>query len=263
MTATPTQPWQIKRDIAQLINLYPASAPKSALYLQALNAYWGRTEYLETHEAKGLSAPALKVLGQIGLGDGLELLACLYQHQQSTEQQERLQQQLNLAKAKIHCPRRRLLIKVFEPHPLNTDELNALWDQSPSLLAAPQLRPLADAILAAAPANITGCQRLLLDDGKLMVDLHFGEIGEQLSLQPHSPAHKVQQWLVLPHMHSQLSHRPLWQMARLSADDAWVLGINLPPCAAKALVACGFGLQNLNSVSSVSCPSAAPAAGSA
>ncbi|MGL4899943.1 MAG: FAD-dependent cmnm(5)s(2)U34 oxidoreductase, partial [Shewanella sp.] len=128
MTAKPTKPGQIKRDIAQLINLYPATLPGEAEYLHTLNHY---------RAANKNSTAELQVLGQIGFGDGLELLTCLYQQQQAHSE-------ANVPASRL---RNRLLIKVFEPHPINAYELKSLWDQSQSLIAAPHLRPLADAIL--------------------------------------------------------------------------------------------------------------------
>lgn len=239
MTAKPTKPGQIKRDIAQLINLYPATLPGEAEYLHTLNHY---------RAANKNNTAGLQVLGQIGLGDGLELLTCLYQ-QQDQKRQQQAHSEANVPASRL---RNRLLIKIFEPHPINAYELKSLWDQSQSLIAAPHLRPLADAILEAIPCEIIGCQRLLFDDGQLIVDLHFGDVTEQLSQLPHSPAHPLTQWLILPHMYPHLTHTSLWQMARLSADQAHVLGINVPEHTANALQASGFGLHNLTPVSRTS-----------
>lgn len=90
-------------------------------------------------------------MGQWGLGDGIELLSFIHYWQ-------------TLAKTQ-NLPR--LLLKVFEPNPINYYELKLLWDQSQSLILHPHLQPIANAIIEAKPARIIGCQRLIFDDGRI------------------------------------------------------------------------------------------------
>lgn len=218
MTVQPDKPSQIKRDYQQLINLYPAATPANEHYLSKLN-----------HQLQdwcvSQSQQKLLVLGQIGLGNGLELLSVIHGWRE-----------------KHH---RRLLIKVFEPHPINAYELKSLWDQSQSLITRPHLIPIAEAIIHAQPARIVGCQRLIFDDAQITLDLHFGDITDQLSNLPHCLSHPIEHWLVLPHLQQQLAKAHLWQMARLSADNANILGVELNEQTQQAITACGFGLQNL------------------
>lgn len=218
MTLQPDKPHQIKRDYPQLINLYPAAGPANQHYLNKLS-----------HQLQdwcvAQSQSKLLVLGQIGLGNGLELLSIIHGWREKRHN--------------------RLLIKVFEPHPINAYELKSLWDQSPSFSTQPHLIPIAEAIIHARPVGIVGCQRLIFDDAHITLDLHFGDMADQLSNQPHCLTHPIEHWLVLPHRQQQLATTDLWQMARLSADNANILGVELNKQTQNTITACGFGLQNL------------------
>ncbi|MGI2014087.1 FAD-dependent 5-carboxymethylaminomethyl-2-thiouridine(34) oxidoreductase MnmC [Shewanella oncorhynchi] len=218
MTAEPNKPCQIKRDYPQLINLYPATAHTDAHYLSKLSIYQQRV--FEAH-----SQQKLLVLGQIGLGNGLELLSWW-------------RTQTN--------PNQRLLLNVFEPNPINAYELKLLWDQSACLTKVPELEPLAQRLLHTEPTAIIGCQRLIFDDGRITIDLHFGDIQSQLCSLIHSPLHPVQHWLVLPHLQNGLNQQIHWQMAKLSDDGATVatIGLNessgLSETPVSRFQACGF-----------------------
>ncbi|MCL1091861.1 FAD-dependent 5-carboxymethylaminomethyl-2-thiouridine(34) oxidoreductase MnmC [Shewanella profunda] len=218
MTAQPNKPCQIKRDYQQLINLYPATTHSDAHDLNKLSIY--QQQILEAH-----SQQKLLVLGQIGLGNGLELLSW-WRTQANANQ--------------------RLLLKVFEPNPINAYELKSLWEQSACLVKAPELEPLAQSLLHAKPTAIIGCQRLIFDDGHITIDLHFGEIQTQLSSLPHSPLHPIQHWLVLPHLQNELNHQIHWQMAKLSDDSATITGIGLSETTVNRFQACGFGVRDIN-----------------
>ncbi|MEL4431561.1 FAD-dependent 5-carboxymethylaminomethyl-2-thiouridine(34) oxidoreductase MnmC [Shewanella mangrovisoli] len=218
MTAKPQKSCQFKRDYPQLINLYPPCALTTAQSLDNLTRL--RRSRLTTPSAQ--LGQGLCIMGQWGLGDGLELLSLLHHWQTQTQSNTRL------------------LVKVFEPNPINDYELKLLWDQSQSLISTPHLQPIANAILKAKPARIIGCQRLIFDDGRITVDLHFGDLHTSLTNLPHSPAHPIQQWLVLPHLASQLSGKLVWQMARLSADDAQLIGANLAETVQQLAHSSGF-----------------------
>lgn len=222
MTAEPNKPCQIKRDYPQLINLYPATADTDAHYLSKLSIYQQRV--FEAH-----SQQKLLVLGQIGLGNGLELLSWWRAHSHLSQ---------------------RLLLKVFEPNPINAYELKLLWDQSACLTKEPELEPLAQRLLHAEPAAIIGCQRLIFDDGRFTIDLHFGDIQSQLSSLIHSPLHPVQHWLVLPHLQNGLNQQNHWQMAKLSDDSATIATIEssessgLNETTINRFQACGFEMRD-------------------
>ncbi|MCH1930745.1 FAD-dependent 5-carboxymethylaminomethyl-2-thiouridine(34) oxidoreductase MnmC [Shewanella sp. A25] len=197
MTTEPKIFRQIKRDYKQLINLYPQTHAANAYYLDNLSAF------LLTDLAN--NTKPLQVFGQLGLGSGLELLALIHFWQRHSHQ--------------------RILFKVFEPHPINFEELDALWQESEHLTANPQLQPIAGALVKSKPARIVGCQRLIFDDGCITVDLHFGELNQQLTQLPHCDQYPIQRWLVLSQcsIDSALDSKTLWQMARLSSDNAVIV----------------------------------------
>lgn len=226
MTAKPQKSYQFKRDYPQLINLYPPCALTTAQSLDNFTLL--QLSRLPTQSTQLIQG--LRVMGQWGLGDGLELLSLLHHWQTHTQPQGKT----------------RLLVKVFEPNPINDYELKLLWDQSQSLISKPHLQPIANAILKAKPARIIGCQRLIFDDGLITVDLHFGDLNTALSQLPHSTSHPIQQWLVLPHLPAQLNGNQLWQMARLSADDALLIGLNLSETALHLAHSCGFSTLDVS-----------------
>jgi tRNA 5-methylaminomethyl-2-thiouridine biosynthesis bifunctional protein len=96
------------------------------------------------------------VIAESGFGTGLNLLA--------TWQLLRQQQQPDL----------RLHYISFEKHPLQRQDL------ARALHAFPELAELAAELLAAYPAAAPGCQRCLLDGGRIVLDLWFGDILELL-----------------------------------------------------------------------------------
>ncbi|MGL4712628.1 MAG: FAD-dependent 5-carboxymethylaminomethyl-2-thiouridine(34) oxidoreductase MnmC, partial [Shewanella sp.] len=219
MTAEPNKPCQIKRDYQQLINLYPATAHTEIHYLSKLSVYQQRI--FAAHSQR-----KLLVLGQIGLGNGLELLS--WWGTQTNANQ-------------------RLLLNVFEPNPINAYELKLLWDQSACLANVAELEPLAQRLLHTEPTAIIGCQRLIFDDGRIIIDLHFGDIQTQLYSIPYSSLHPVQHWLVLPHLQHGLTHQIHWQMAKLSDDSAAIATIGLSQLSKTTMdrfQACGFKVRD-------------------
>ncbi len=226
MTAKPNKFCQFKRDYKQLIHFYPQSTLTSAQSLDNLNHIRHLCLIAQSQPPK----KTLCVLGQWGLGDGLELLSFI-QHWKN-------QAQAHTSKKTLPS---RLLLKVFDPHPINSDELKLLWEQPQSLILQPHLQPLAAALVDAKLARIAGCQRLIFDDGRITLDLHFGELKTSVSELPHSPNHPIRQWLILPHLQAQLDRNQFWQMARLSTDDANIIGINLNDTVQQHAQACGFG----------------------
>ena len=113
MTAKPQKSYQFKRDYPQLINLYPPCALTTAQSLDNFTLL--QLSRLPTQSTQLIQG--LHVMGQWGLGDGLELLSLLHHWQTHTQSQGKT----------------RLLVKVFEPNPINDYELKLLWDQSQSL----------------------------------------------------------------------------------------------------------------------------------
>ena len=240
MTAELDKPCQIKRDYQQLINLYPATDHTDAHYASKLRVYQQQIFKVNAQQK-------LLVLGQIGLGNGLEMLS--WWHTQANLNQ-------------------RLLLKVFEPNPINAYELKLLWDQSHTSMAVlgselkldsdfrfkfgTKLNPLAQSLLYAAPAAIIGCQRFIFDDGRITIDLHFGDIHTQLSSFTHSPQHPICHWLVLPHLQNLLHSQIYWQMAKLSDDNSTIAGVGLTETTLNSMKTCGFEVNDYSNTDDIS-----------
>lgn len=234
MTAKPNKTCQIKRDYKQLINLYPATATADARYTAKLRRLLPITAVKPNHSAYSASKE-LHVLGLLGFGDGTELFTLWHAWQQSYTTAATASHQI---KTEIPTPRR-LLIKLFEPTAFSAYDLKVLWDQRSNLKDL-ELTPLAAQVINAEPARIIGCQRLIFDDGRFIVDLHFGDVHTQMSQLPDTTAHAIEHWHVLPHIAEHISAKLTWQMARLSKDSAQSSGYALAHHAIQQLNASGF-----------------------
>lgn len=238
MTVQPIKTCQIKRDYPQLINLYPATATADARYPAKLRRLLSITSAKPDQDAD-LASKDLQVLGLLGFGDGKELLILWHAWQQSYTTAATTS---NKIIAEISAPRR-LLIKLFEPTPFSAYELKMLWDQHPNLKGL-GLTSLATQIINAEPARIIGCQRLIFDDGRFIVDLHFGDVNTQLNTIPDATAHAIKHWHVLPYLAEHINAKLAWQMARVSEDAAHCSSYALANTALQQLNACGFDYED-------------------
>lgn len=112
------------------------------------------------------------VIAESGFGTGLNLLA--------TWQLFRQQAPVNL----------RLHYISFEKHPLHRHDL------ARALQAFPELAELSAELLTAYPAAAPGCQRFLLDGGRIVVDLWLGDLLELLPQWLPSADGKVNAWFL-------------------------------------------------------------------
>lgn len=96
------------------------------------------------------------VVTETGFGTGLNFLLCwqtFLQHAPSSA---------------------RLVFSSFEKYPLSRQQLTHAYR------SLPQLQPLVSQLLAVYPALESGCHRLLLNDGRVTLDLWFGDIDHWL-----------------------------------------------------------------------------------
>ncbi len=110
------------------------------------------------------------VIAESGFGSGLNFLASW----------QLLRQQ---APAELH-----LHYISFEKHPLQRDDL------ARALQAFPELAELTEQLLNAYPAAAPGCQRCLLDGGRIVLDLWLGDILELLPQWLPSASGSVNAW---------------------------------------------------------------------
>ncbi|MCL1065094.1 FAD-dependent 5-carboxymethylaminomethyl-2-thiouridine(34) oxidoreductase MnmC [Shewanella benthica] len=104
------------------------------------------------------------------------------------------------------------------------------------------IKQLIDAKLVAIP----GCQRLILNQGRCLVDLYLGDIHSSLSntLAPADPASYIHAWLHTSDQHS-LDEQKIWQMAKLSSNAALLSSSNMSQQQVNLAQIAGFLLENV------------------
>ncbi|ABE54766.1 FAD dependent oxidoreductase [Shewanella denitrificans OS217] len=210
------------------------TCPEANQYSKALVDFY--TQELNQAEDTNLT------LGQMGLGDGVSLLLLW---------QSLLQCRKNnpeLSRLKVH-------LLIFEPHAISALELKQLWQALGLFDANSPVAPQAEQFIAGKMAQINGAQRFILEQGQLRIDVHFGDLHSNLT-ELMTPEHRVTHWHCLPHIAhtqtefaetqasqlqfnqvqsnaNQLNQAILWQMGRLSQDNAslYLDGENFKPSA--------------------------------
>ncbi|MEI6859602.1 MAG: FAD-dependent 5-carboxymethylaminomethyl-2-thiouridine(34) oxidoreductase MnmC [Shewanella sp.] len=101
------------------------------------------------------------------------------------------------------------------------------------------IKQLIDAKLVAIP----GCQRLILNQGRCLIDLYLGDIHSSLSstLAPVDSASYIQAWTHSSDQHS-LNEQRLWQMAKLSSNTVLLASLNINQQQANLAKIAGFTL---------------------
>ncbi|MCL1107323.1 FAD-dependent 5-carboxymethylaminomethyl-2-thiouridine(34) oxidoreductase MnmC [Shewanella algicola] len=148
----------------------------------------------------------LVTLGQLGIADAHEIL---------------------LLQAAVHkTPQLSVHLVVIAHQAINRQQLQKQWQQQGLLHAKHPLMPHANALLNTELAAIDGCQRLTLNNTRLIIDVYYGEPIKQLKLVATPGKQRIQHWLALPDtsQSNQIDHyfnqTVLWQYARLSSDNA-------------------------------------------
>lgn len=116
-------------------------------------------------------------VAETGFGTGLNFLT-LWQSYAALRQQSRdnLPQQLHFIS--------------FEKYPLSQKDLrtaHAYW---------PELSPFSEQLCAMWPSVLPGCHRLLLDNGRVTLDLWFGDVQQLIHLLPESLANAIDAWFL-------------------------------------------------------------------
>lgn len=172
----------------------------------------------------------LLTLGQIGLGANIPLLLLWKVLREHNATQ---------ANKRVH-------LSIFDPHGINTQSLSQCWQQLGLFESEHPLKELAQEFLDGQLADITGAQRFIFEDGKLCVDIHLGQLNDALKQIP-TPVHGIQYWHCLPSFYAgeaqdkrqsesltnnkeqqlaqekasnQALSQKLWQMGRISVDNA-------------------------------------------
>lgn len=163
------------------------------------------------------------VIAESGFGTGLNLLA--------TWQLLRQQGHADL----------RLHYISFEKYPLQRADL------ARALQAFPELAELTTELLASYPAAAAGCQRMLLEGGRLVVDLWLGDILELLPQWLPSAAAKVNAWYL--DGFAPAKNPTMWQpelfaaMAHSAAADCTFATFTAAGFVRRGLQHAGFSVQ--------------------
>jgi tRNA 5-methylaminomethyl-2-thiouridine biosynthesis bifunctional protein len=183
--------------------------------------------------------PRLLTLGQLGFGDGHEIILLL-----AALQQANLQNPLKQEQTRIH-------ISVFQQTPVNRKRLEHKWQQQGLLHSEHYLFDSTQALLNCEIAAIEGCQRLGLLQNQVIIDLYQGSPLTQAKTIATPNKQRITHWFALPHT-SQVTHsdhyfnqHSLWQYGRISTDNATFLAAStsdddIAPTIKKQLALCGF-----------------------
>lgn len=173
----------------------------------------------------------LFVIGETGFGTGLNFLA-------TWQAFRRWQQQASPDGAQ------RLHFISFEKYPLSqTDLTQALghW---------PELAPLAEQLLAHYPDALPGCHRLLLDQGRVVLDLWFGDIKHTVDQlwQPYQGG-LVDAWYLdgfAPSKNPEMWTEHLFNsLARLARPNATLSTFTCAGFVRRGLLSAGFSMQKV------------------
>ena len=113
------------------------------------------------------------VIGETGFGTGLNFLATMAAF---------------LEQAPLSGNGSRLHFISVEKYPLTQADLRK------ALAAWPELAPLSQPLIDQWPLPVSGCHRLLFADGRIRLDLWFGDIKEMLPQVPHPATGLVDAW---------------------------------------------------------------------
>ncbi|WP_227006642.1 FAD-dependent 5-carboxymethylaminomethyl-2-thiouridine(34) oxidoreductase MnmC [Shewanella donghaensis] len=198
MTKLTTDFLFVDRDCATLSAKYPSSYCQNPDYAASIRHYY------ETVLSDNAVSNKTVSIAQIGLGIGMELMQVGHlakKHQQKTH------------------------LSLFETNSINSDEIAFLQQhidqQHPFYSFAQQLKN-------ACIAKISGCQRLILNEGLFTVDLYFGSLLVNCQSIPNAKAMSISHWHWLPNtitpsfIDQNINEKLLWQMGRLSSDDATI-----------------------------------------
>ena len=183
-------------------------------------------------------------LGQIGLCDAQQLLSVILLQQKSmvdTRFYVKIFESDCSAVEHINLQLVALQTQYQErQEPTHTD-LDSDSEYGSCLDKQTAIKQLIDAKLVAIP----GCQRLILNQGRCLIDVYLGDIYSSLSntLAPADPESYIHAWLHTSDQHS-LDEQTLWQMAKLSSNAAMLSSSNMSQQQVNLAQIAGFLLAN-------------------
>ncbi|MDU7779079.1 MAG: bifunctional tRNA (5-methylaminomethyl-2-thiouridine)(34)-methyltransferase MnmD/FAD-dependent 5-carboxymethylaminomethyl-2-thiouridine(34) oxidoreductase MnmC [Aeromonas caviae] len=168
------------------------------------------------------------VIGETGFGTGLNFLATMAAF---------------LEQAPLSGNGSRLHFISVEKYPLTQADLRK------ALAAWPELAPLSQPLIDQWPLPVSGCHRLLFADGRIRLDLWFGDIKEMLPQVPHPATGLVDAWYLdgfSPAKNPEMWTQDLFDdLARLARPDATLSTFTCAGFVRRGLIAAGFAMKKV------------------
>ncbi len=168
------------------------------------------------------------VIGETGFGTGLNFLATMA---------------VFLEQAPLSGNGSRLHFISVEKYPLTQADLRK------ALAAWPELAPLSQPLIDQWPLPVSGCHRLLFADGRIRLDLWFGDIKEMLPQVPHPATGLVDAWYLdgfSPAKNPEMWTQDLFDdLARLARTDATLSTFTCAGFVRRGLIAAGFAMKKV------------------
>ncbi len=168
------------------------------------------------------------VIGETGFGTGLNFLATMAAF---------------LEQAPLSGNGSRLHFISVEKYPLTQADLRK------ALAAWPELSHLSQDLIDQWPLPVSGCHRLLFADGRIRLDLWFGDIKEMLPQVPHPATGLVDAWYLdgfSPAKNPEMWTQDLFDdLARLARPDATLSTFTCAGFVRRGLIAAGFAMKKV------------------
>ncbi len=130
-----------------------------------------------------------------------------------------------------------------EKYPLTQADLRK------ALAAWPELSHLSQDLIDQWPLPVSGCHRLLFADGRIRLDLWFGDIKEMLPQVPHPATGLVDAWYLdgfSPAKNPEMWTQELFDdLARLARPDATLSTFTCAGFVRRGLIAAGFAMKKV------------------
>jgi len=172
----------------------------------------------------------LFVVGETGFGTGLNFLALWESFRHYRRQHP-------------DGPVQRLHFISTEKYPLSQADLTR------ALAAWPSLAALTEPLLAQYPLPLPGCHRLILDDGRVTLDLWFGDVNDSLPQWAATTAGWVDAWFLdgfAPSKNPQMWQQDLFeQLYRLARPGATLATFTCAGFVRRGLQAAGFTMAKV------------------
>ncbi|MDP5254750.1 MULTISPECIES: bifunctional tRNA (5-methylaminomethyl-2-thiouridine)(34)-methyltransferase MnmD/FAD-dependent 5-carboxymethylaminomethyl-2-thiouridine(34) oxidoreductase MnmC [unclassified Vibrio] len=170
------------------------------------------------------------VIAETGFGTGLNFLAAWQQFDQFRQQNP------NAAVSELH-------FISFEKYPVSLKDLRKAHQ------AWPELKPYAEQLQAHYPIAMPDCHRLVLDQGRITLDLWFGDIHDSIPQMPRPETGLVDAWFLdgfAPSKNPDMWNPRLFSaMAQLAKADATCATFTAAGFVRRGLIEAGFEMKKV------------------